>query len=294
MRILTFGEFLYDCFDDGKVPGGAPFNLAVHLARLGAEVDFCTSVGKDADGDAALALMKKEGIGTDFCSRSELPTGRSFVRLTDGQPQYHLQYPAAWDKILLPEIQGKYDAFCFGTQAQRSDVSMRSLHLLLEKHPAKEVYLDLNLRGRYQNPDVLRYSIGQTTILKLSREEASQLSIIALPYHDGRREDFLRSVSEAFPNLKLILLTLDREGALLFRCSDGSVTVSPKPQAEVVSAVGAGDSFSAAFLRAYLSGESPEVCLKQGVLLADYVVTQIGAVPDYPEELRRALGIGSV
>ncbi|HQQ89959.1 MAG TPA: PfkB family carbohydrate kinase, partial [Oscillospiraceae bacterium] len=91
-----------------------------------------------------------------------------------------------------------------------------------------------------------------------------------------------------YPDLRRIVLTLDRDGAeeLL---PDGRRTVSRKPTGKLVSAVGAGDSFSAAYLWSLLSGKSGGQALEAGMLLSEYVITQLGAVPEVREDLLRRI-----
>lgn len=88
-----------------------------------------------------------------------------------------------------------------------------------------------------------------------------------------------------FPNIRLLLLTLGKDGAMLCSPETGPLW-SIRPESKAVSTVGAGDSFAACFLYNYLAGHSLQKCLNRGVLLSDYVVTQTGAVPSYPAALR--------
>ena len=102
--------------------------------------------------------------------------------------------------------------------------------------------------------------------------------------------DILRNDSGvAFQTLGDVLsgcLTLGKDGALVFDCRNRSILYSDKPKGKVVSTVGAGDSFAACFLSSLLSGYKVEKCLDRAVTLSDFVVTQLGAVPDYdPSEL---------
>jgi sugar/nucleoside kinase (ribokinase family) len=48
--VACFGEILWDVLPSGKQPGGAPFNVAVHLHQLGQPVRFISRVGADAWG----------------------------------------------------------------------------------------------------------------------------------------------------------------------------------------------------------------------------------------------------
>ena len=48
LAAISFGEVVFDCFDDGsRVIGGAPFNVAVHVARFGIDSWLCSAIGDD-------------------------------------------------------------------------------------------------------------------------------------------------------------------------------------------------------------------------------------------------------
>ena len=68
LRIVSFGEVLFDIFDDGARLGGAPLNLAVHLHRLGAEPLLVSAVGQDTLGDVAIQEIVREGLAGRPCS----------------------------------------------------------------------------------------------------------------------------------------------------------------------------------------------------------------------------------
>ena len=68
IRVVAFGEILWDIFDEKKVIGGAPFNFAAHLASLGAESYIVSSLGNDENGRDAIAEAKAKGIRTDHIS----------------------------------------------------------------------------------------------------------------------------------------------------------------------------------------------------------------------------------
>ncbi|MGH7753286.1 MAG: PfkB family carbohydrate kinase, partial [Gemmatimonadales bacterium] len=69
-------------------PGGSPFNVAVGLARLGAEVEFAAKVSTDFFGRLLLGHLEQERIGTRFLSRSDAPTTLAFVALEGGDPAF--------------------------------------------------------------------------------------------------------------------------------------------------------------------------------------------------------------
>ena len=259
MRILSFGEIIWDCFPDRRCLGGAPLNFAVHAARLGAESYICSAVG-DAESFAAVA---QTGVRTDYLKSVSFPTGYTNITLdNNGIPTYQVVLDVAWDHIPTPlDVPPRWDALYFGTLSQRSPVSAESLRALLRQTEARERFCDLNLRHRFYSPELIDFCLQNAGIVKVNRDEEA-----ALP-----PDCFAR-----YAGLKAILVTRDAEGALL-RLRDGRELRSPQPRGKLVSAVGAGDSFAAAFLTSWLSGASPEDCLAAGVALAERVIAQLGA-----------------
>lgn len=276
--VLSFGEILWDVFPHEKNIGGAPLNVSAHLARLGAAVTFVSAVGQDENGDSARAQLQRFGIDQSAVATvADLPTGYCTVTLQDGAPSYCLAKPVAYDRIPMPKLRhNSFDALYFGTLAARTADSERTLLELLRTCTAREIFFDVNLRAPHWTPALLQRLLPHATILKCSRDEVSALSGSEDP-----RECCLR-MAGAYPQLRLCLVTLDADGALLYDARQKAFLSAPKPnpRGAVVSTVGGGDSFCAAFLCNYLRGEPLPVCLARAVELASYVVTRYGAVPD--------------
>lgn len=285
MDVLVFGEILWDVFPEGKRIGGAPFNLAAHLAKLGAEVTLCTAVGGDGPGREALEEMERRGIRQDGTAVVGAPTGFCTVsEEKNGNPAYDLAENVAYDEIPFPELQKRhYDALCFGTLAQRGTVSRDTLRKIVNEYSFKEIFCDVNIRAGFCDKEIMGFCLEHASVLKASREEAGIFRELGFTAGDSPQE-----LLKKYPNLRRLVLTLDRDGAeeLL---PDGTETVSRKPAGTLVSAVGAGDSFSAAYLWSLLSGKSGGQALEAGVLLSEYVVTQLGAVPEAGEDLLRRI-----
>lgn len=280
MRVCSFGEVLWDLFDSDRKIGGAPFNFSAHLAKLGADVTFISAVGSDPLGAATLESIRIMGISTDAVAvLPDRPTGYCVVTLSNGSPAYNLADQVAYDSIPLPSdniLHAEYDALYFGTLASRHPESARTRSALIRSCKAREIFFDVNIRGDFWSVESLEDVLPHVTLLKLSREEMSV-------FGPGTETEICKSLSVRYPNIRLIILTRDKDGAWIY---DGHTFLeSQKPQSKVVSTVGAGDSFSACFLYNYLSGCELSVCLRRAVCLSDYVVTQLGAVPDYPESL---------
>lgn len=280
-KILVFGEVLYDLFGEKTEIGGAPFNFAAHLASLGETVDFVSAVGDDVLGGSALEELRKKQIGIDYTAVLPQPTGYCRVTLQDGVPSYNLAQNTAYDYIPVPCSETQYDVLCFGTLAQRSAVSRASLRALL-KGKYREVFCDINLRKPFYSAEIIEQSIAGATILKLSREEAPAI----LPCTDPER--CTAELLTRYPSLRQVVLTLDRDGSAV-RDREKGFFCSPKPAANAVSTVGAGDAFGACYLHHLLKGDGIEASLAAATLLSDFVVTRLGAVPALPAELREKI-----
>lgn len=275
MKILSFGEIIWDIFEDKKEIGGAPYNFAAHCSKLGAESFLVSAVGDDENGKEAIIKAKNAGIKCDYISVDrKRKTGVCNVVLEDGKPKYTLESNTAYDNIPDSVIYGSFDAIYMGTLALRSPQSRRSFEKILKYTDKKEVFFDVNFRSNFYTKELVERLMRETTILKVSDEEIGFF---------GRRDPLhtVLDISAKYPKLKYICLTLGSEGAFVYDCRKREMLCSEKPKGEVVSTVGAGDSFSACFLVNLLSGEPLGVCLDRAVILSDFVVQNLGAVPDY-------------
>ena len=288
MKIHVFGEILWDVFPDKKEIGGAAFNFAAHMALLGADVKMLSALGRDDDGDEAWAKAAELGVDLKGVARIESePTGRSLITLEGGTPDYELPFPAAYDCIPLPGRKNqafKADALYFGTLPVRDPgyPSRASLYELFEKGQYKELFFDINIRKKNYTEDFVDLALSKATILKLSRDEQDNVGI---DWDKEDHEGFCRALCAKYPNLRLVLLTLDKDGAAVYSSIDGSFFRSPKPRVKVVSTVGGGDSLSACFLYNYLNGVPVKDCLRRASILANFVVRHLGAIPKYTPEL---------
>ena len=83
--VLCFGEVLWDTFEDGKKPGGAPMNVAMHLMQQKVDVSFATRAGEDASGDELVEYLKLNGLFSELIQRDPLlPTCEVTVELDVG------------------------------------------------------------------------------------------------------------------------------------------------------------------------------------------------------------------
>lgn len=295
MNCLAFGEVLWDVFDEHKEIGGAPFNFSAFLSKLGLKAYIATAVGNDNLGKEAIKIMDGLGVKRDYVKISDYPTGTCIVSCDEeGQPQYHLTRPVAWDyidigdELLNNAAQGRFRLLYFGTLALRSGNNFTALKTLLKKGRFEYIFCDINLRQNFHNKKIIMFALNHCSVLKINREELLYLAKEEYIQVNFSQIDFYkiacRQLSQKY-QIKVILLTLDKEGALVFDAINNEFYKSQKPKSKAVSCVGAGDSFSAAFIVNFLYGFSIPECTEKAIRLSDYVVTKQGAVPECPQEL---------
>lgn len=304
MKVLALGEVLWDVYPDRSLIGGAPFNFISHLSKLGADSYFLSAVGVDELTENTLKCVNDFGLKDDFVFINEdYPTGTCNVLCDEnGQPSYQLSQDTAFDNICVDKetienIKKKsFDAFYFGTLAQRSEGTKKTLVDLLSQCEFKDIICDLNLRPNCFSKESIENCLKYSTILKINREEYNALiemgfsNIKAQDYE--KEQDFLKSfakdIAEKY-DINIIIITLDADGAVLYSKKEDKIYWSIKPKNKALSTVGAGDSFTACFLYNYLSGKELLDCINRAVMLSDYVVTCYDAIPNYPEHLHNQI-----
>lgn len=246
--VVGIGELLWDLLPDGKVLGGAPANFAYISHLLGADAHVVTCVGRDADGEEALRRLQKAGVETEYCQRSNFPTGSAGVHLENGQPCFTINEDVAWDHIQCDEmtlaLTAKADAVCFGTLAQRSPDSHASIQSCVQAtSPDCLRIFDCNLRQNYYSRDVLAESLRLATVAKVNDAE---LPIVTTLLQCGTSAEDLR---EAF-DLDLVCVTRGEHGC--FMAARGATVEHRGFPTKVVDAIGAGDAFTAAMTHGLL------------------------------------------
>src|SRR5271170_7807240 len=179
--VVGLGELLWDLLPDGKQLGGAPANFSVMSARLGNRAVIASRLGDDALGREARKYLAPLSADTDFIQKdTKQPTGSVSVKLKDGQPEYVIHEPVAWDFLeFTPEwkkLAVEADAVCFGSLAQRDPVSRRTIHAFLTatRRDCVRVF-DVNLRKPFYTRGVLEDSLGRATLLKLNDAEMPEV-----------------------------------------------------------------------------------------------------------------------
>jgi fructokinase len=284
--VVGIGEILWDLLPTGRQMGGAPANFAFHARALGAESFIVSGVGHDELGRELLDELGLRGFDRRFIAVVDAaPTGSVSVDLDGaGVPRYVIREGVAWDALpwgpALRDLARAAEAVCFGTLAQRSEASRRTISAFLkETRPEALRVLDLNLRQAFYSGPLIRSLLERTTILKLNDDELRIIGgMLSLP---GSETDILRGLLTAFP-MTAIALTKGRAGSRLI--GRGQDVRHPGYPVEAVDTVGAGDAFTAALTVGYLKRMSWEDISESAGRLASHVCTRPGAWPDPPLE----------
>lgn len=293
--VLCYGEILWDFLPEGLFPGGAPANVAYHLARHGRDVRLLSAVGRDVLGDELLRRLRHWKLDTSLVARHPgLPTGSVVADLSSaGDARYEIVRSVAWDQIPAERealrLAGSAAALVFGTLALRSSFNRAALERLLAVLPAGALrVLDVNLRAPHDDLELARAFARGATLLKLNSDEAARLSGAThkgpgpAPEGDENAEEtHARALFDAL-GCPLVLVTAGARGAGLLR--DGRHwTWEPGRAVEVVDTVGSGDGFLASFLHHLLSGRGSDAeLLARACRHGEWIATRRGATPAYP------------
>jgi fructokinase len=269
----------------GKQLGGASANFACHAQTLGAEACLVSAVGNDPLGSEILAQLRDMQMRVDCVEiNPDRPTGSVSVKISDdGQPNFTIREDVAWDYIrpsdcaraILPQA----DAVCFGSLAQRGEISRATIRsLVASTRPNAYRIFDVNLRQNFFSVEVLDASLQLANILKVNDEE---LPVLAKLFElRGARRNLLADLARRF-DLKLVALTCGAEGSLFY--SEGRYSEATGVPTTVVDTVGAGDSFTAMLVMGLLAGWDLHQINLRANQVAAYVVSQPGATPKLPD-----------
>lgn len=278
--MVGIGELLWDVFPDHKKAGGAPINFVYHAAQLGAKAYAISAVGNDENGTEILAELKKSGINGIIAS-TNFPTGTVEVKLKDGIPDYTIVENVAWDHIqftpLAEEILRKADAVCYGTLASRHPDSRAGILKMLSTVRADAVKLyDINLRQSYYSAGLIDTLLTHANVFKINIDEMAVLR----PLLDltGSDEEVCHILMKRY-GLKYLIFTAGEKFSRIY--SETETSYFETPQVKVADTVGAGDSFSGAFVYALLSRKSLKEAHHTAVNVSAFVCTREGAWPKY-------------
>lgn len=289
-RTATTGEAAF-----APVAGGAVFNTAIALGRLGAPAGFLGGISTDLFGEILERVLTDSKVDISYCPRSARPTTLALVKLTDGHATYSFYDENTAGRMLLesdlPDLPDSVGALFFGGISLVSEPAADTYAALMTREAGERLtMIDPNIRPSFiTDPDRYRARIGgmlrAADIVKISDEDMSWIT------GDGGEAAFLEMTGAA-----LVLLTRGAEGVTAIRGTD-RVDV-PAQKATVVDTVGAGDTFNAGLLaglhrdgllsRAAIEGAAMSALIpavELGAAAAAVTVSRAGANPPWAEEL---------
>jgi len=305
--ILCCGEALIDMLprettrgESAFAPysGGAVFNTAIALGRLGAPVEFFTGLSSDLFGDMLRRTLAESSVGTRYSPLSDRPTTLAFVKLTNGQAKYVFYDENTAGRMLsesdLPALGDDVSAMLFGAISLIPEPCGSAYEALMRReHATRVTMLDPNIRPNFipnaaaHRARMMRM-VAMADIVKLSDEDLAWFG------ESGDASEIARRWLDLGP--KLILVTRGGEGATGYSAT-ATVKV-PARRVEVVDTVGAGDTFNAGVLAALdgrglltkgaiarLAETDIRAALDLGVRAAAVTVSRAGANPPWRGEI---------
>ena len=307
--ILCCGEALIDMVaatsldgPDGFVPhsGGAVFNTAIALGRLGARAGMLTGLSHDMFGDQLADALKASDVDTTHIIRSDRPSTLAFVKLEDGQASYSFFDENSAGRMIraedMPALTSDITALFFGGISLASDPSASAYAALLDRQGgSRAVMIDPNIRPLFIT-DAEGYRrrmaamIRQADIVKVSDEDLNWLNPAPLT-----QAEKISAMLDTGPSV--VIVTQGAEGAIATLADGTSITV-PAVKTHVVDTIGAGDTFNAGFLAklSELGLLTPEAlgtldpdalrdAMTYGARVAAITVSRVGANPPWANEL---------
>jgi fructokinase len=295
--VLVCGEALVDVFDSRVVAGGAPFNLACHLAGLGLAPRFISRVGDDTEADCLRNTAARTGLAFDAVQIDpERPTGRVIVHQHAVGHAFEIAADQAYDHIdaetvlhdqQVCEVLATTTGWLYhGTLALRSPDTRKAI-MALRAAARCRVFIDMNWRDAGPAPHEALQALSGADVLKLNAEELSRVlgwlglddtRALMVPVQDEHRQ----AMAALMRMLRIgtVLVTHGAEGAVLWRDAGRCAQVREiAPIRDMVDTVGTGDAFAAAMLAALVRSLPFSRALSLAVEFAAAVCSIRGATP---------------
>jgi fructokinase len=286
---VVFGEVLVEEGPSAPVVGGAPFNVARHLAAFMAPPLAITRIGDDRNGAAVRAEFERFVIpetGLQIDPMEE--TGRAVV---ERQGQRLTLLPRQAYDFIDPQLAaasiagGSYDTVYFGTLAQREERSRLALAAVLDTTSAQR-FLDLNLRPGQATEAIVTKSLTAAHVVKVNEEE---LQALFQWYFQIGPDDAALSTEEVHAacralidrfSLEALIVTLGHRGSVYFGADGSYIATRDNPVPPfVIDTTGAGDAFAAMFILGRARGWPLETTLARANEFAGAICAVSGAVP---------------
>lgn len=282
--ILVVGEILYDIFPDEKRLGGAPFNFAFHLQKLGVDTRFVSRVGNDGPGRDILGVVESSGFDPDDIQVDPShPTGYVNVHMDPGgEPSFEIMGPAAYDYLACNSrvkalIQRPPDLMYMGSLIQRSAHGQAFIkELAALKAEQTRLFCDINLRPDCWNEKSVATCLELADILKLNQEELYALTPAKLG--NERYSSLCRHLMTRW-EIQHLILTLGDRGSAFFTATRDVCCQADSSPVTVMDTVGAGDAYSAMAVACILKNYPISTTIELASAFAAQICSIKGALP---------------
>lgn len=293
-RTTTLGEPAFSPY-----AGGAVFNTAIALGRLGAPSAFFSGISTDMLGEILTDTLAASKVSTKLCARSQRPTTVAFVKLVDGQATYAFYDENTAGRMLsqdqLPALPAEVSTLFFGGISLVNDPAASTYEALqIREAGARVIMIDPNIRLGFIKGQEDSYRARITRMVE--RSDIVKLSDEDLHWYAGNGEVATLAKGILAKGPKLVLITEGAKGAHAISAREARFV--PSQRVEVVDTVGAGDTFNAGFLAALhaqgalskmavanLDAGSLDAALTLGTKAAAITVARAGANPPWAHEL---------
>ena len=293
-RTTTLGEPAFSPY-----AGGAVFNTAIALGRLGAPSAFFSGISNDMLGQILTETLEASKVDTAHCARSDRPTTVAFVKLVDGQATYAFYDENTAGRLLsqdqLPTLPDSISTLFFGGISLVNDPAASTYEALQAREaPTRVTMIDPNIRPGFIAGKEAEYRariermIARADIVKLSDEDLHWLM------GEGDVSALARQVLEKGP--KLVFITEGAAGARAITATQNRFVAATR--VTVADTVGAGDTFNAGALTALheagvltksalaaIPDATLDAALTLGTKAAAVTVSRPGANPPWRNEL---------
>jgi fructokinase len=280
-RVVGLGEVLWDVLPERTCLGGAPANFAYITTLMGDQGIVASRVGEDSRGLDGLRRMDELRLDIDHVQTdAEHPTGTVSVELDGkGLARYEIAAPVAWDFLAWTrdwqQLAESTDAVCFGSLAQRSEVSRATIRRFLAAAADTVKVFDVNLRQSFYSVETLTESMRLADIVKLNDEELPRIMNLFTFAHKDDLSSARNLLREY--DLEVVCVTRGECGSLLVREHDCSV--HPGFKVHVADTVGSGDAFTAGLVHEYLHGAPLDLMNEVANLVGAWVASEVGGMP---------------
>ena len=279
--IYCYGEVLWDIFPTGARAGGAPFNVAYNLMRMGVDAHMISRVGNDGYGATLLAQIEDWGITvSDSQVDKKYDTGTVIAHIDEhNEAHYDIVQPVAWDFIEYrkdyTEKVANANAFVFGSLITRNEVSYKTLLQLLKV--AKFKVFDVNIRPPFYSVEIITELLKKADLVKMNKAELRMiLDFLGKEYTS--EDESIRFIQQEF-NVPEVLVSKGSKGAVYYNGDEHFEF--PAVPVTIQDTVGSGDAFLAGFLSKRIAGATPQEIMKQATALGAFITSKEGACPNY-------------